>query len=105
MELIKECFEKHNNAFTKSLINANFSLDEAMKFLPEAISSILESSNKTSVYQTMKILMSNRPNLLLRKINVPIIARKSEMTQFQVTTGLQAIAPILLQTYSEAAYH
>ena len=105
MKRIKKCFEEHNNAFTESLINANFSSDEVMKFLPEAVSGILESSNKTSIYQTINVLLSNHPRLLLKNMNISMIARKSEMSQFQVATGLQAIAPILLQTYSAAAYH
>lgn len=105
MKHIKECFEEHSNAFTESLIKANFSSDEAMKFLPEAISEIMESSNKTSIYQTITVLLANRPRQLLRNMNISMIANKSEMSQFQVATGLQAIAPILLQTYSEAAYH
>lgn len=105
MKHIKDYFEEYDKAFTESLINVNFSSDEVVKFLPEAISVIIDSSNKTSIYQTINILLSNRPRLLLKNMNVPMIASRSEMSHFQVATGLQAIAHTLLQTYSEATFH
>ena len=105
MKYIKDCFLENTNTFTNGLIDANFSPDDAIKFLPEAVSSIQDYSDKTSFYQAMNILLTNRPHLLLRNLDVSMIAIKSEMSQFQVTTGLRAIAPILLQTYSAAAYH
>lgn len=101
MALIKECFEEYQNDFTETLIKANFSPDEATMFLPAAFSGILKSSNKVGIPQTMQILLADRPHQLLKKLDVPMIARYAEISFFQVTTGLQAIAPILLQAYSD----
>lgn len=101
MALIKECFEEYQNEFTEALINANFSPDTAIMFLPAAYSAILNSSDNVGISQTMQILLADRPHQLLKKLEVPNIARDAEISFFQVTTGLQAIAPILFRAYSE----
>lgn len=112
MAFINECFEEYQNDFTKALIKANFSPDEAIMFLPAAFSGIVKSSNHVGISQTMQILLADRPHQLLKKLDVPMIARNAEISFFQVTTGLQAIAPIFFHAYSEknpelvrAAFH
>lgn len=101
MNAIKECFKEYQDDFTENLLRANFSLDEAMMFLPAACSGILKSSKSVGISQTMQILLADRPHQLLKKLDVPIIARNSEISFFQVTTGLQAIAPTLFQAFSD----
>ena len=112
MTFIKECFEEYQNDFIENLIKANFSTDEAIMFLPAAFSGLLKSSNNVGISQTMQILLADRPHQLLKKLDVPMIARDAEISFFQVTTGLQAIAPVLFQAYSDknpelvsAAFH
>ena len=101
MSLIKECFEEYKNDLIDSLIKANFSPDEAEMFLPAACLSIFKSSNSVGISQTMQILLADRPHQFLKKLDVPTIARHSEISFFQVTTGLQAITPTLLRAYSD----
>lgn len=101
MSLIKECFEEYKNDLIDSLIKANFSPEEAERFLPAAYLSIVKSSKSVGISQTMQILLADRPHQFLKTLDVPTTARRAEISFFQATTGFQAITPILLRAYSE----
>ena len=101
MDLIKQCFEEHNSALTKRLIGAEFSIDQARLFLPEAASGLYKCTQKTSIFQTIACLFSDSQYQLLRKIDVDSIARNSGMNVVQVTAGLHAIAPVLLKAFAK----
>ena len=101
MDFIKECFDEHGVAFMASLEAAGLSVEQARKFLPEAASSILDSTQKIGVFQTITCLLSDHHSQLLRMIDVNAIAEKSGMNFDQVASGFHAIALVLLQTYSK----
>lgn len=101
MNLINECFDEHGSALSKILQDAGFSIDQADNFLPEAALGIVESILKTSVFQTFSPLLSDYPCKSKITIDINTIAKKLDMSSGQVTSGLHAIAPILLQIYSQ----
>ena len=101
MDLIKECFDDHRSAFSEILEVAGFSIDQVDKFLPEAALGIVEATQKTSVFQTFAALLSDHPSKLLITIEIDAIVKKTGVNSAQVTLGLHAIAPVLLQTYSQ----
>lgn len=100
MDFIRRCFEEHNSALTKRLIIAEFTIDQARLFLPEAASGIFESAQNTSLFQTIACLFSNSPYQLPRNIDVNSIAIKSGVNSVKVAAGLHAIAPVLLQAFA-----
>ena len=100
MDLIRQCFEENKGPLTQSLIGAEFSIDKARQFLPVAASNLVESTQRTSVFQTIASLFSDSHHQLLRKIDIDSIARQSGMNTDQVTAGLHAIAPVLLKAFA-----
>lgn len=101
MNLIKECFVEDSKAFSERLKSIGFSDDQTMKFLPEAASRIVYATQKSSVFQTIFCLMSGRDDQLLRAIDVDSMANKSGINTDLLASGLHAIAPVLLQAYSQ----
>lgn len=101
MNIIKECFDEHGGAFTESLENAGFSFEQARQFLPEAASSILDLTQDASAVQIITGLSSDGPSTLHNAINVDAIAEKLDMSPNHVTSGLEAIMPILSQAITD----
>ncbi len=101
MDVIQQCFEQHNFALTRRLIGAEFSIDQARHFLPVAASGLFESTQKNSVYQTIACLLSRCSYELMRKIDIDSMSRNAGMNAAQVTAGLYAIAPVLLQAIAQ----
>ena len=101
LDFIRRCFEEHNSALMKRLISAEFTFDQARLFLPEAASGIFESTQNTSLFQTIACLFSNSPYQLPRNIDVNSIAINSGVNSVKVAAGLHAIAPVLLQAFAQ----
>lgn len=101
MNLIKEYFEEHNGDLTNSLISAEFTTDQARLFLPEAATGLFESCQKTSIFETVACLFSTTPYQLPASIDVGAIAKNSGMNLVKVTDGLRAIAPVLLDAFTQ----
>lgn len=101
MHLINQCFDEHGSILSKILQDAGFSIDQADNFLPEAALGIVESILRTSVFQTFSPLLSDYPSKSKITIDINTIAKKLDMSSGQVTSGLHAIAPILLRIYSQ----
>ena len=101
MDLIRECFDNQNKALMQRLVGVEFSLDQARQFLPEAALSLCLSSRKTSEFQTIASLFTKSHYQLLRNIDVDAIAKNTGIDSVQVTNGLHAIAPLLLQAYAK----
>ena len=101
MDLIRQCFDKQNKALMQRLVGVEFSVDEARQFLPEAALGLCLSSQKTSEFQTIASLFTKSHHQLLRNIDVDAIAKNTGIDSVQVTTGLHAIAPLLLHAYAQ----
>lgn len=98
---IRECFEENAGAFTRGLQAAGFSVEQADKFLPEAASGILESTNESGITQLIAGFASGGPAKLLSEINVDAIADKLGTDADQVSSGLVAIMPVLSSVMSD----
>ncbi len=105
MDLIRQCFEEHKGSLTQSLVGAEFSIEQAMIFLPVAALGLSESTRKSSVFQTIACLLSDSHHQLQRIIDVESMARNSGINQIQVTAGLFAIAPVLLKAFANNNTH
>lgn len=101
MEIIRKCFDEFGTVFSERLIDEKFSDDQVNRFLVEVSSAILTSAEKVGIFQTMHCLLSKQATLLSEKIDVVSIANKSAMDSCQVITGIQAIAPILVNLISQ----
>ncbi len=101
MELVSQCFVEHAGALAKSLLRADFSIDQVGQFLPEAASVIYISTQKNSLFQTMASLLAESPSHLFSKVDVDAIAQNAGMNSMKVAAGLHAIAPILLQAFGQ----
>ena len=101
MELLKECFDEFNTAFTKSLIAVEFSDDQASRFLTEAVTAILATVQKTSVFQTIYCLLYAHSYQFPGEIDVDSIVKNSDINSDQLTVGFQAIAKVLLIVYTQ----
>lgn len=101
MNLIKECFVEDCSAFSERLVEIGFTNDQMVNFLPEAASRISYAAHKTGVFQTMSHLMSGREYELLRTIDVAAMAKKSGLNSYMLVSGFHAIAPVLLQAYTQ----
>jgi len=101
MGFIKECFEDHDGTFTEKLKGVGFTANQAQQFLPETASGILCFIQNTGTDKIIKILLSDDPSQLLSSLNVDAIGKKLEMNFAQVTSGLEAIAPVMSQVFSQ----
>lgn len=99
MDLIKECFQEQDGAFTEQLKAAGFSTDQARQFLPGAASALLDSTQDKGVEEMTRQLSSDGPDQLLGAVNVNAIAGKLGMSPDLVGKGLSAIAPLLAQAF------
>jgi len=100
MELIKECFNEYETDFYRCLQSANFSDDEARRFLAEAVIGIARSVQVIGVFQTIHCMSSKRRHVISSKINTQCIADNVGCSHDRVISGLQAIAPLLLIAYT-----
>ena len=100
MDFIKECFNEHSSAFTEALTGTGFSADQAKQFLPEAASGIVDATQGAGIQEMITGLISGGPSQLLSSINTDEIAAKLGMNSEQVSSGFEAITPILSQALS-----
>lgn len=101
MDFITECFEQHSGAFTEKLAGAGFSIDQAKQFLPEAASGIFNATQDAGAEQMITGLITGGPSKLISSINITEMASKLGMNSEQISSGLEAIAPLLSQVLSE----
>ncbi len=96
MELLKECFDEFNTAFTKSLIAVEFSNDQASFFLAEAVTGILAVVQKAGVFQTIYCLLYEHSYQFPGEIDVDSIVKNSHINSDQLAAGLQVNGQVLL---------
>jgi hypothetical protein len=100
MDLIQQCFDRQNKDLMKRLIAEDFSIDQALLFLPVAALGLCLSCRKTSEFQTIACLFTKSQYQMLRTIDIDQIADGSGLEPEQVIAGLHAIAPLLLQAFA-----
>lgn len=100
MNLIRQYFEEHNSELTESLVTVEFTDVQARLFLHETEKCLIDSSLKANVLLTIACMFSASPYQLPRNIDVKSISKNSGINLVQVTTGLHAIAPVLLHAIS-----
>lgn len=101
MDFIKECFEDRDGTFTEKLKGVGFTADQAQQFLPEMASGISCFIQNTGTDKIIKILLSDDPSQLLSALNVDVIGKNMSMNSAQVTLGIEAIAPVISQVFSQ----
>lgn len=100
MDFIKNYFEEYSSALTRKLEDAGITGDLASQFLPESASAIQYTIKNTKLEKTIKILLSDNPSQLLKSVNVYEMAIKLGINSEQVSSGLDAIAPVVSQVFS-----
>lgn len=85
------------------LQGVGFSADQASKFLPVAASGILSSFERKDIEEIISAFGSKDPSLLLSAVNVDAIAKKTNISSDMVTTGLEAISPVLSQAFTHSS--
>ena len=103
MDFITECFEKHNQTFSKKLKSAGYSAEQIVRFLPEVASSMKTSVQKSGADSLLAGLISNGPDQLLRSIDSNALATKMGIKSGQVIIGLNAITPALTQAFTQSS--
>lgn len=99
MDFIYKHFIEYENAFMGSLENVGFSSDESRCFLKEISSSIYCVIKNTNLDSVIKILLSDNPSTLLRSIDDRSISVNLGMKTKKVSSGLEAIAPVIKQVF------
>lgn len=103
MEIVTRCFVEQRSELTKCLLRESFTYDQVLRFLPNAALAIYESTQVTSIYETMACLLAGCSYDAKSTINVDAIAQNSSMDYFKVAIGLNAIAPVLLPSFAQKA--
>jgi hypothetical protein len=101
MDAIEKCFSEHNKALLKRLITADLTIGEANRLLPEIELALYISCRQTSEFQTITRLFSKFCYEMSKSVDIDALATKVGIDAIQVTAGLRAIAPLLLQVYAE----
>lgn len=99
MDFITNCFEEYESAFSGRLKAVGFSDDLAKEFLTEIASGIFHIIKNANLEKIIKILLSDDPSRLLSSINAKVVATELGISTEQVTTGIEAIAPVVSQVF------
>lgn len=99
MDFINKYFIEYENALTGRLKNTNFLNDESTRLLCETSSEILHIIRNTRLETVIKILLSDDPSKILDLIDTNSMATKLGMDVDKVTSGLEAISPVIKQVF------
>jgi len=99
MDFITNYFDEYGSAFSGRLKAVGFSDDLAKEFLTEIASGIFLIIKNSNLEKTIKILLSDDPSRLLDSINAKVVATELGISTEQVTTGIEAIAPVVSQVF------
>jgi len=99
MNFITTCFTEYDSALSELLKGAGFTADQTRKFLPNAASGIVDSFQCKDIEEIISAFGSKEPTQLIGSINVIAIAKKVDMNPDQVTSGFEAIAPVISQAF------
>lgn len=100
MDFINSCFEENHSTFTKKLEEAGIVGDLANQFLQETGLAILDRIKNTTLDRVIAILLSDNPAQLLETININKMSKNLAIDAEQVSVGLDAISPTLMQIFS-----
>lgn len=101
MDCRKECFAEHGGTFAEKLQEVGFSAEQAGQFLRKTESGIMAGMQNTGVENMMATLLSEEPSQLSKLIKVEAIANKLGVNHYQVTTGHEAITPLMCKALSQ----
>ena len=99
MNFIKECFEEHGRVLMDELGRVGFSINQAIDFLPEAVSSISASTKDPCVAQAIDNLLTDDSSHLLSTINMEVIVQKLGLNSELVMSGFRVITPFCLNSF------
>ncbi len=100
MSFSDQFFDNHRGDLLEKLEQTGFSADQAKNFLGETASSLTASTQGISIADMLSGLMGD-PVQQLRSINMDDIAQRLAVSPDQVQTGIDAIAPIFSQKFSQ----
>ena len=101
MDFITRCFREYNSSFTNRLTTAGFTDELSQCFLDNIASSLYTIISSSSLEKTIKILLSDDPSKLLESIDVSILAKNINIDRQRIDAGLEAIAPVMKQVFSQ----
>ena len=101
MDFIKKCFDENSSEFAEKLTNTGFSVDQAEVFLPETATSIMQYIKNAHLEDVIKVLLSDDPSQILNSVDTGAIVNAMGINSDQVTTGFEAIAPVLSKVFTE----
>ena len=100
MDVIRDFFNQNHSDLLRKLEGAGFTANQARDFLPEAVESILRSTQNTGIAVAITGLLEE-PSELMSSINTEAIGQKLKMRPKQVESGLAVIVPVLSQALSQ----
>ena len=100
MDFIKKIFDENDSILSEKLQTAGFSVDQAGVFLREAASCILNSIQNTGAALARTEILDD-PSLLASSMNLVTKVQKFGINSAQVTSGLDAITPLLSKIFSK----
>lgn len=101
MNFIQKFFGVNDSVLTKRLEQAGFSAEQARKFLPEASSGILKAFKHKEIDQIIAALETEEPEKLLNAVNVNAMAQNIGINYDQVTSGFEAISPLMAKAFKK----
>lgn len=99
MDLINKYFIEYENALVGRLKSIDFLNDESTRLLSETSSAILHIIRNTNLEAVIKILLSDDPSTIINLIDTISMAAKLGMDVDKVTSGLEAISPVIKQVF------
>ena len=99
MNFITACFDEYDSALSELLAASGFTAEQTSRFLPAASSLILNTFKHKDIEQIISSFGSREPSEFISALNVDTLASRVDMTTEQVTTGLEAIAPVISQAF------
>lgn len=96
MQVVENCFKEYEKDFCESLFSLDFTTEQATQFLSLVRSNVIESVEKTSVFETIACMLTRPCNSLSKPVDVGVIASQLALEQTKVSRGLDAIAQVLL---------
>ena len=99
MNFIEKFFGVNSSVLSERLEQSGFSTEQARSFLPEAASAILKAFKHKEIEQIIAALETEVPEKLLNAVNINEIAKHTGINSDQVTSGFEAIAPLMAKAF------
>ena len=100
MNFVEEFFQDNGNDLILQLQESGFSREQALRFLPEASTSILRAFHHKAIEEIIAAISMTEPSKLLNTVNTQAIAEKLGMNAYLIRSGFKTFAPAMARAFS-----